>query len=185
MLPEEAINAVTIRCSLCDGDFRHTRLNCKRGSGQPVYYKENTIMVFFRMLMGVIWLETVILKGKNKPPDPSFAPFPLKEANHEYRINLHNECRTTGQEAERVDPLEEPGRKVRNRKTKNNYFMRLCEKKIIECVPNFSEGRDMEIIRQITNAIESVKGVKLLDVDPGKRHKQDCSNFCRKSEKSF
>ncbi|HVN58767.1 MAG TPA: glutamate formimidoyltransferase [Bacteroidales bacterium] len=42
------------------------------------------------------------------------------------------------------------------------------ERKIIECVPNFSEGRDMEIIRQITAAIESVKGVRLLDVDPGK-----------------
>ncbi|MEI8226065.1 MAG: glutamate formimidoyltransferase [Bacteroidota bacterium] len=42
------------------------------------------------------------------------------------------------------------------------------EKKIIECVPNFSEGRDMRIIRQITDVIESVKGVKLLDVDPGK-----------------
>ena len=42
------------------------------------------------------------------------------------------------------------------------------EKKIIECVPNFSEGRDMGIIKQITEAIESVEGVKLLDVDPGK-----------------
>ena len=42
------------------------------------------------------------------------------------------------------------------------------EKKIIECVPNFSEGRDMVIIRQITDIIESVEGVKLLDVDPGK-----------------
>jgi glutamate formiminotransferase/formiminotetrahydrofolate cyclodeaminase len=42
------------------------------------------------------------------------------------------------------------------------------EKRIIECVPNFSEGRDMEIIRQITNEIETVSGVKLLDVDPGK-----------------
>ena len=42
------------------------------------------------------------------------------------------------------------------------------ETKIIECVPNFSEGRDMGIIRQITDAIESVEGVKLLDVDPGK-----------------
>jgi glutamate formiminotransferase / formiminotetrahydrofolate cyclodeaminase len=42
------------------------------------------------------------------------------------------------------------------------------EKKIIECVPNFSEGRDMKIIRQITDVIESVEGVKLLDVDPGK-----------------
>lgn len=42
------------------------------------------------------------------------------------------------------------------------------ELKIVECVPNFSEGRDMGIIRQITDAIESVDGVKLLDVDPGK-----------------
>ncbi len=42
------------------------------------------------------------------------------------------------------------------------------EKRIIECVPNFSEGRDMTIIKQITDTIESVEGVKLLDVDPGK-----------------
>jgi glutamate formiminotransferase / formiminotetrahydrofolate cyclodeaminase len=40
-------------------------------------------------------------------------------------------------------------------------------KKLIECVPNFSEGRDLDIIRQITDAIESVDGVSLLDVDPG------------------
>ncbi len=40
--------------------------------------------------------------------------------------------------------------------------------KIIECVPNFSEGRDEEIIRSITQEIERVEGVKLLDVDPGK-----------------
>src|SRR3982074_2655357 len=39
--------------------------------------------------------------------------------------------------------------------------------KLIECVPNFSEGRDQNIIRQITGAIESVEGVSLLDVDPG------------------
>jgi glutamate formiminotransferase/formiminotetrahydrofolate cyclodeaminase len=39
--------------------------------------------------------------------------------------------------------------------------------KIIECVPNFSEGRDLGIIRQITAAIESVEGVSLLNVDPG------------------
>jgi glutamate formiminotransferase / formiminotetrahydrofolate cyclodeaminase len=39
--------------------------------------------------------------------------------------------------------------------------------KLIECVPNFSEGRDQNIIRQITAAIESVDGVSLLDVDPG------------------
>ncbi len=41
-------------------------------------------------------------------------------------------------------------------------------KQLIECVPNFSEGRDMTVIKQITDAIESVEGVKLLDVDPGK-----------------
>jgi glutamate formiminotransferase/formiminotetrahydrofolate cyclodeaminase len=40
--------------------------------------------------------------------------------------------------------------------------------RLIECVPNFSEGRDMNIIRQITEQIEAVEGVKLLDVDPGK-----------------
>ena len=40
-------------------------------------------------------------------------------------------------------------------------------KRIIECVPNFSEGRDMGIIKQITDVIESVEGVMLLDVDPG------------------
>ena len=39
--------------------------------------------------------------------------------------------------------------------------------KIVECVPNFSEGRDLEVIRQITSAIESVDGVSLLNVDPG------------------
>ena len=39
---------------------------------------------------------------------------------------------------------------------------------LIECVPNFSEGRDMNIIKQITDEIESVEGVRLLNVDPGK-----------------
>jgi len=39
--------------------------------------------------------------------------------------------------------------------------------KLIECVPNFSEGRDLNVIRQITGAIESAEGVSLLDVDPG------------------
>ncbi len=40
-------------------------------------------------------------------------------------------------------------------------------KQIIECVPNFSEGRDMGIIKQITDQAETVEGVRLLDVDPG------------------
>ncbi len=39
---------------------------------------------------------------------------------------------------------------------------------LIECVPNFSEGNNMAIIKQITDEIESVEGVKLLNVDPGK-----------------
>lgn len=41
-------------------------------------------------------------------------------------------------------------------------------KKILECVPNFSEGRDMNIIKQITDAVETVEGVMLLNVDPGR-----------------
>lgn len=41
-------------------------------------------------------------------------------------------------------------------------------KAIIECVPNFSEGRDMHIIKQITDEIERIDRVRLLDVDPGK-----------------
>lgn len=40
--------------------------------------------------------------------------------------------------------------------------------KIIECVPNFSEGNDLLVIKQITDQIESVEGVRLLNVDPGK-----------------
>src|SRR5437870_10768110 len=39
--------------------------------------------------------------------------------------------------------------------------------KLIECVPNFSEGQDENVIRQITDAIKSTDGVSLLDVDPG------------------
>ena len=39
---------------------------------------------------------------------------------------------------------------------------------LIECVPNFSEGRDPDIIRQITSVIEGVEGATLLHVDPGK-----------------
>ena len=39
--------------------------------------------------------------------------------------------------------------------------------RIIECVPNFSEGRNDGIIKQITDTIEAVEGIRLLDVDPG------------------
>jgi glutamate formiminotransferase/formiminotetrahydrofolate cyclodeaminase len=47
-----------------------------------------------------------------------------------------------------------------------NFFRMM--KQLIECVPNFSEGADLSIIKQITDCIESVDGVRLLDVDPGK-----------------
>ncbi|MBS1741652.1 MAG: glutamate formimidoyltransferase [Bacteroidetes bacterium] len=40
--------------------------------------------------------------------------------------------------------------------------------KLIECVPNFSEGNDLSVINQITSEIEKVEGVRLLNVDPGK-----------------
>jgi|ETNmetMinimDraft_26_1059896.scaffolds.fasta_scaffold00109_12 glutamate formiminotransferase/formiminotetrahydrofolate cyclodeaminase len=48
-----------------------------------------------------------------------------------------------------------------------NYFNRNEMRQLIECVPNFSEGRDMTVIKQITDEIEKIEGVKLLDVDPG------------------
>lgn len=44
----------------------------------------------------------------------------------------------------------------------------MAKRQLIECVPNFSEGRDMGIINQITDAIRAVSGVRVVDVDPGK-----------------
>lgn len=55
-------------------------------------------------------------------------------------------------------------------------------KRIIECVPNFSEGRDMGIIKQITGEIESVEGVKLLNVDPGKATNRTVVTFVGEPE---
>ena len=55
-------------------------------------------------------------------------------------------------------------------------------KRIIECVPNFSEGRDMSIIKAITDAIESVEGVKLLNVDPGKATNRTVVTFAGEPE---
>lgn len=55
-------------------------------------------------------------------------------------------------------------------------------KRIIECVPNFSEGRDKGIIRQITNVIEQVDGVKLLDVDPGEATNRTVVTFVGEPE---
>lgn len=55
-------------------------------------------------------------------------------------------------------------------------------KRLIECVPNFSEGRDLTIIKQITDAIESVEGVKLLDVDPGEATNRTVVTFVGEPE---
>ena len=54
-----------------------------------------------------------------------------------------------------------------NEVTRPSYASGEVMRKLIECVPNFSEGRDPEIIRQIAAAIESVEGISLLNVDPG------------------
>lgn len=48
---------------------------------------------------------------------------------------------------------------------------------LLECVPNFSEGRNPEVIRQIADAIKSVEGVELLDVDPGKATNRTVMTF--------
>ena len=55
-------------------------------------------------------------------------------------------------------------------------------KRIIECVPNFSEGRDMAVIKQITDTIEKVEGVKLLDVDPGEATNRTVVTFVGEPE---
>ena len=41
-------------------------------------------------------------------------------------------------------------------------------KKLIECVPNISEGRDLKKINEISSIVETIEGIKLLNVDPGK-----------------
>jgi glutamate formiminotransferase/formiminotetrahydrofolate cyclodeaminase len=53
---------------------------------------------------------------------------------------------------------------------------------IIECVPNFSEGRDPELIRKITDEIGSVEGVRLLNVDPGKATNRTVVTFVGRPE---
>ena len=55
-------------------------------------------------------------------------------------------------------------------------------KRIIECVPNFSEGRDRAVIDRITSAIEAVEGVKLLDVDPGEATNRTVVTFVGEPE---
>lgn len=58
----------------------------------------------------------------------------------------------------------------------------MAQRQLIECVPNFSEGRDMEVIKQITDAIEKVPGVRLLDVDPGKATNRTVVTFVGEPE---
>ena len=54
--------------------------------------------------------------------------------------------------------------------------------RIVECVPNFSEGRDRALIRQITDVIEAVRGVRLLDVDPGESTNRTVVTFIGEPE---
>lgn len=56
-------------------------------------------------------------------------------------------------------------------------------KRLVECVPNFSEGRDMGVIKEITDAITSVEGIKLLDVDPGQATNRTVVTFVGEPEK--
>ena len=56
------------------------------------------------------------------------------------------------------------------------------KKQIVECVPNFSEGRDMNVIKQITSEIEKTSGVKLLDVDPGEATNRTVVTFVGEPE---
>ncbi len=56
------------------------------------------------------------------------------------------------------------------------------EKRIIECVPNFSEGRDKGVIEQITAAITAAADVKLLDVDPGEATNRTVVTFVGEPE---
>ena len=56
------------------------------------------------------------------------------------------------------------------------------QKKLIECVPNFSEGRDLTVIKQITDVIEKVEGIKLLDVDPGEATNRTVVTFVGEPE---
>lgn len=55
--------------------------------------------------------------------------------------------------------------------------------RIIECVPNFSEGRDLAVINQITEEISKVEGVKLLNVDPGKATNRTVVTFVGEPER--
>ena len=55
-------------------------------------------------------------------------------------------------------------------------------KQLIECVPNISEGRDMDKIQAIAGVVETVEGVKLLDIDPGKTTNRTVITFVGEPE---
>ncbi len=56
-------------------------------------------------------------------------------------------------------------------------------KQLIECVPNISEGRDLDKIQTIANVVETVEGVKLLDIDPGKATNRTVITFVGEPQK--
>ncbi len=57
------------------------------------------------------------------------------------------------------------------------------EKRLIECVPNISEGRDSDKIQRIARVVETIEGVKLLDIDPGKATNRTVITFVGEPEK--
>jgi glutamate formiminotransferase/formiminotetrahydrofolate cyclodeaminase len=57
------------------------------------------------------------------------------------------------------------------------------QKQLIECVPNISEGRDLQKINEIAKQVESVEGVKLLDIDPGKATNRTVITFVGEPDK--
>ena len=57
------------------------------------------------------------------------------------------------------------------------------EKRLIECVPNISEGRDQNKIQTIANVVETIEGVKLLDIDPGNATNRTVITFVGTPEK--
>ena len=58
-------------------------------------------------------------------------------------------------------------------------------KKLIECVPNISEGRDKKVIEKIVNEVKTVEGVELLDVDPGHATNRTVITFVGEPEKGI
>jgi glutamate formiminotransferase/formiminotetrahydrofolate cyclodeaminase len=55
-------------------------------------------------------------------------------------------------------------------------------KKLVECVPNISEGNDQSIINEVVNSVKNYPGIKLLNVDPGKATNRTVITFVGESE---